>query len=116
MSAIDTYLKSVEPSQQKELQRIREFIIKLVPEAEETLSYGMPTFKYKGKILLHIGAFKNHMSIFPTADPEIGSQLSRQLEEFRTSKGTLQFTEAHPIPDSLIKDIVAIRIQSILQS
>lgn len=113
MNSIDTYLASVSPSQKTELERIRRFVQQLVPEAEETISYGMPTFKYKGKVLIHYAAFKDHMSIFPTAGPLADPKLSNQLEKFRTSKGTLQFTEDNIIPESLIKGLVTTRIKSI---
>lgn len=113
MNAIDTYLAAINPSQKKELEKIRRHIQQFVPEAEEAISYGMPTFKYKGRILIHFAAFKSHMSVFPTADPAVDSGLGNQLEKFRTSKGTLQFTEENPIPGSLIREIVAIRLKSI---
>lgn len=110
---VDTYLAGLVPAQKKELERIRTLVKKTFPDTEETISYGMPTFKYKGKILIHYAGFKNHMSIFPTADPLMYSNLGKQLEKFRTSKGTLQFTEDNPIPDSLIKELLAIRVKTI---
>lgn len=104
MNPIDDYLKNVKPSQKAELERVRKIIKQIVPEAEETISYGMPTFKYNKKYLIYFAAFKNHMSIFPASDSmiaEIG-----ELAKFRKSKGTLQFTEANPISDELLKQIV----------
>lgn len=112
---MDEYLSTINPSQRQALQRIRNTVHELVPEAEEMISYGIPTFKYRGKPLIHFAAFKDHMSVFPTADPMI-QVIGDQLAEFRTSKGTLQFTEDNPIPEDLIRKIVETRLKSISNS
>jgi len=113
METVDEYLKTVTPSQKIALERIRALVKKLVPDAEETISYGMPTYKYNGKVLIHFAAFKDHLSIFPTADLSIDTGLNKKLEKYRSGKGTLQFTLDDPIPDDLIKDIVKIRLNDI---
>ena len=111
MSVIDEYLADVTPTQKTALEHIRKTVKQHVPDAEEVISYGMPTFKYRGKPLLHIAAFKDHLSVFPTADPKLLK--IDGLATFQTSKGTLQFTEDNPIPDTIIKEIVEVRIESI---
>ena len=111
MAVIDTYLENVSPTQKVELQRIRIFIRKLVPGAEETISYGLPAFKYKGKPLVYFGAFKDHMSLFPTSGPT--ETLKDKLTDYTVSKGTIQFTEKNPLPDSLLKEIILERISAI---
>lgn len=108
---IDTYLQDVPQPQQTELQRIREFIKQTVPSAEETISYGMPTFKYKGKSLIHFAAFKDHLSIFPTSAPI--AELKEQLADFATAKGTIHFTVEKPVPDNVIKQLLEVRIADI---
>ena len=62
---VDEYLNRIEPSQRKQFERVRKIVKKLVPEAEEVISYGIPTWKYRGKYLIYFAAFKNHMSIYP---------------------------------------------------
>lgn len=111
MSVIDTYLESISPVQHQALQHIREIIQSQVPDAEEAISYGMPTFKYKKKNLIHFAAFKDHMSLFPAGDEMVSSIVG--VDAFRTSKGTLQFTIDTPIPDDMIKQIVALRVHNI---
>lgn len=108
---VDEYLANLEPEQRAALQHIRELIEDLVPEAEESMSYGMPAFKYRGKPLVYFAAFKDHLSIFPTSEPAEAFQ--EQLKDFKTSKGTIQFTLAHPLPDALIKDVVLYRIETL---
>lgn len=112
MNAIDDYINQLPDSQVVQLNRIRNLVKRHVPESTETISYGMPTFKYNGKVLFHCGAFKDHMSLFPTGDHKI-TELSSELEKFRTSKGTYQFTDTNPIPDYLIEKIITARMQSI---
>lgn len=111
MTDFDTYIQNTPPSQRKVLLHICEVVKSVAPEAEATISYAIPTFKYKKKNLIHFAAFKDHSSIFPTVKPI--DELADQLKKYRTGKGTLQFSEDAPIPDNLIKELVLIRKQSI---
>lgn len=102
MTTVDEYLETVKPSQKVALERIRVIIKQTVPEVEESISYNMPTFKYKGNSLLLFSAFKNHMSIFGHL-----SNFEEELKDFKLShKGTVQFTEKKPIPEKIIKEII----------
>ena len=111
MSVIDDYLKDFPASQQAELNRIRTIVKEMCPDAEETLGYGIPTFKYRGKNLVHFAAFKDHMSFFPTSTPI--AELDEKVAKYKTGKGTLQFTEDNPIPEDVIRDLVKIRLEDI---
>ncbi|MEO5627414.1 MAG: DUF1801 domain-containing protein [Candidatus Saccharimonadales bacterium] len=106
MSVIDDYLKNLPSDQKQNLEHIRSLAKGLVPEAEETIGYGMPVLKYKGKYLLGFAPFKDHMSIFPGA--EAVELMSAKLTGFKTSKGTVQFTVKRPIPDQLLTEIIVI--------
>jgi uncharacterized protein YdhG (YjbR/CyaY superfamily) len=112
MSVIDDYLKDVSPTQKVELEHIRTLIKQMAPEVEEVISYGMPSFKYKKRILLHMAAFKDHMSIFPASDSMI-KEVGEGLAKFRTGKGTLQFTESKPIPEAMLRKIIDYRLSSV---
>jgi uncharacterized protein YdhG (YjbR/CyaY superfamily) len=108
---VDEYLHNVEPKKRKILQHIRAHIHAAVPDAVECMSYGMPAFKYKGQPLMYYGAFSNHMSIFPTSGPlEV---LKEKLQGYTVSKGTVQFTENHQLPDDLITEMLQLRIAAI---
>lgn len=111
MSDFATYVNKLSEPERAEFERIRSIVKTTVPEAEETFSYMMPTFKYKGRPLLHVGAFKNHMSLFPTAGPI--AELEDELKEFNTGKGTLQFTPDKPIPEDIIKELLLARTAQI---
>lgn len=109
--SVDQYLKQLSSEQIEQYERIKRLVSLVTPDAEEVMSYGVPTFEYKGKILLHFGAFKNHMSLFPGS--EATQQFAKRLKDYEVSKGTIRFTSDKPLPDDLVKDIVAMRYEQI---
>lgn len=111
MITVTSYLENASLDQREEYERIRAIVATSVPEFEEMISYGLPTFKYKGKPLLYFGAFKNHMSIFPTPSPV--ETLKERLEPYKVSKGTIQFTQDNLLPEDLITDLIQLRKHTI---
>ncbi len=83
------------------MKKIRKNIKDLVPEAVETISYEMPTFKLKGKNFVHFAAFKNHIGFYPT--PRGISNFEEELSKYKHAKGSAQFPLDQPIPYDLIK-------------
>lgn len=112
MTTVNDYLDTIDPQQRNEFERLRSIVRQLAPNAVETISYGMPTFKVNGRPLIYFGAFKHHMSLFPTPGP--AEQLKDRLISYKVSKGTIQFTFDNPLPDSLIKDIILARLNEIV--
>ena len=107
MKTIDDYLNQLPPQQSADLNDIRKKIHALVDGLEETISYGIPTLRYRGKNLIHIAGFADHMSVFPGAHAiEV---LDKKLDSFIISKGTIQFTHEHPLSDKLLSEMVTIR-------
>lgn len=104
---VDQYLATVPDAERAELERLRAFVRNLVPEAIESISYGMPAYKYKNKPLFYFAAFKDHLSVFATPGPN--ELLKDKLAAYKTSKGTIQFTLDHPLSDDLLTDILALR-------
>ena len=111
MSIIDEHLDKLNDPEKAELQRIRQIVREIVPDAEEVISYGMPGFKYRGKYLVGFAAFKDHLSLFPTSGPI--EELQAKLAGFYLAKGTIQFTVNKPIPESLIKELLLCRVRMI---
>lgn len=105
MSVIDDLLQKVAEPQRAELQKIREFVHAQAPEAEEVMTYGMPGFKYQEKYLIAFAAFNDHLSIFPGADAT--TLFKSELSDYKTSKGTIQFTVDKPLPANLLQKIIA---------
>lgn len=103
---VDDYLAAVPSDAAREaLESLRSAIREELPEVEEVIKYGIPTYKQNG-FVASIAAFKNHCSFFPghTAD-----QFVEELKEFKVSKGTVQFAPDRPLPVALVKAMVRAR-------
>jgi uncharacterized protein YdhG (YjbR/CyaY superfamily) len=96
------------PSPVKErLEKLRAAIKKAAPKAEETISYGIPTFKQNGN-LVHFAGYKNHIGFYPGAGGI--EAFKKELAAFETSKGTVQFPHDRPLPLGLISKIVKFNV------
>ena len=106
---VEAYLaKAPEPSRST-LEKVRACIRTAAPaEATETISYGMPAFRYKGALVAY-AAFKNHCSFFPM-NASLLDAMGEELKQYRTSKGTIQFAVDRPLPATLVKKIVKARV------
>jgi len=108
---VDEYLARVPEPARSTLNKIRAAIRCAVPpEATETISYGMPAFKYKG-VLVWFAAFSNHCSLFPTAS--VVDAFKDELKGFSTSKGTIQFPIDKPLPAALVRRLVKARVAQV---
>lgn len=105
---IDEYIKSFPKNVQKILEQVRQAIKKSAPEAQETINYQIPTFKLNGN-LVHFAAFKNHIGFYPA--PSGLKAFKKELSDYKSSKGSVQFPLDKPIPLSLIKKIVKFRVK-----
>ncbi|MDD3793913.1 MAG: DUF1801 domain-containing protein [Candidatus Gracilibacteria bacterium] len=105
---IDDYISGFPSDVQIILQKIRKIIIESNPDLVEIINYGVPTFKLNGKNMVHFGAFKKHISIFP--GPEAIEHFSTRLGQYKISKGTIQFSLDKEIPYDLIGEIVRYKI------
>ena len=107
-SNIDEYIAGFPETTQDILQKVRTTIRNSVPEAEEAISYGIPTFKLKGN-LVHFAGYKNHIGFYPGA---AGIEtFKEELSQYKLSKGTVQFPIDKPIPFDLISKIVDFRVK-----
>lgn len=104
---IDEYIAGFPPEIQNLLQRIRETIHQSAPDAEEKISYGMPTFYLEGN-LVHFAAHKNHIGFYPV--PSGIAQFEKELSVYSRSKGAVQFPYDQPIPFDLLQKIVEFRV------
>jgi uncharacterized protein YdhG (YjbR/CyaY superfamily) len=106
---IDQYLAGVPEPGRSTLQKVRAIILSAVPPgAAEAISYGIPTFKYKGNMVA-FAAFKQHCSFFPMSYAVIDA-FKKDLKEFAVAKGTIRFPLDHPLPAPLLKRMVKARI------
>ncbi len=105
---IKDYIAGYPKEVQAILKKIRATIRKAAPDAEEAMSYQMPTFKLKGN-LVHFAAFKNHIGFYPA--PTGIEQFKKELAIYQKGKGTLQFPLDKPMPLGLITKIVKFRVK-----
>ena len=112
VNSIDEYISLFSPDIRKQLQSLRQTILKAAPEFEEAIRYCMPTFRQNGN-LVHFAAFKNHIGFYPTPSGIVA--FPKELSGYVTSKGTVQFQFGEPIPHGLIAKIVKFRVQESLE-
>jgi len=110
---IDEYIAGFPKEVQEKLEQIRLTIRKAAPDAEETISYKMPTFTLMGKYLVYFAAYKNHISLYPA--PIEVEEFKKDLDVYGSGKGTVKFPLDKPIPFDLISRIVKYRVKEDLK-
>jgi len=109
---IDAYLATLPPDQQEALQALRKRIARTVPDAVETISYGMPAFRLGGRGLIWFAGWKAHCSIYPLTDAFLAAHRG-ELKGFGRTKGSLHFTPEHPLPDELLDRLIRERVADV---
>jgi len=106
---IDEYIAGFPEATQKSLNKVRSTIRKVVPKAEETISYGIPTFKINGRYVIYFAGYKNHVSVYPA--PRENPEFKKELSVYKGGKGTVQFPLDKPLPSDLIRRITKFRVK-----
>ena len=106
-SSIDEYITTFPEEIQKKLEDLRATIKAAAPEAQEKISYQMPTFYLQGN-LVHFAAYKNHIGFYPA--PRGIEAFKNELATYDGSKGTVKFPLDKPLPLDLISKIVKYRV------
>ncbi len=104
---IDAYIQTFPKDVQAILQKVRQTIQKAAPDAVETISYQMPTFKLNGKGLVYFAAYEKHIGFYPI--PSGMKAFEKQLAPYKQGKGSVQFPIDQPIPYDLVRRIVVFR-------
>lgn len=110
-TTIEEYLSNIEPTHRTAMQDIVKLTKKLVSEAKEGISYGMPTFKYKNQPLIHFVVYKKHISFIPAGNPI--KVLEDRLKDYKHTKTSIQFPLDTPLPVELITDLINLRVKDI---
>ena len=109
---IDKYLAGIDEPKRATLQKLRQTIHGIIPDAEETISYGMPAFRQEGKVIAGFAAFKNHLAYLPHSGAVLGD-LSDDLAGYESTQGSLHFPIDQPLPRALVKKLIAARLKDI---
>ena len=112
---IDEYQSTLPAETVERLQAIREAIHELVPEVEETISYQIPCFKYKG-YLIYYSAYAKHITISYPYSKEFLAHFEAPLQELVVSKSAIQFPHKNPLPIELIKEMIKFRAEENIQN
>jgi uncharacterized protein YdhG (YjbR/CyaY superfamily) len=111
---VDRYLAGVEEPKRATLQKLREIIREILPDAEEVISYGVPAFRQNGKVIAGFAAFKNHLAYLPHSGSVI-TELQDQLAGYTSTPGSLHFPIDKPLPRTLVKQLIAVRLRQVKQ-
>ncbi len=107
---IDAYLDALEEPKRTTLALLRDTIMAIVPDAEQGISYGMPAFKLQGRTIAGFAAFKNHLSYLPHSGSVI-PQLAKETEGYASTKGSLHFPIDKPLPKTLVRKLLTVRME-----
>jgi uncharacterized protein YdhG (YjbR/CyaY superfamily) len=105
---IDEYIEAFSPEVQDILQKIRRVVHDAAPDAEEAISYQIPTFKLNGA-LVYFAAFKKHIGFYPPLSGD--TRLEKAVSRYAGEKGNLRFPLDQPIPYDLIERITKLRVK-----
>lgn len=107
--SIEEYISTFPNEVKERLEEIRKLVKKEAPEAVESISYGMPTFKLNGKPLVYFAGYEHHIGFYPI--PSGIEAFKKELSIYKQGKGSVQFPLNQPLPTELIEKIVKFRVQ-----
>ncbi|HZL72204.1 MAG TPA: DUF1801 domain-containing protein [Planctomycetota bacterium] len=113
--SIDDYMQAQPAPVRSILQSVRAAIGKAVPDAEEAISYQLPTFKLHGRAIIHFAGWKQHYSIYPATDG-LAEAFRKELAGYEISKGTIRFPLSEPVPLKLIARLAKYRAKVAAES
>lgn len=106
---IEEYIRTFPPAIQIILENIRQAIHLAAPDARETISYGIPTFKLNNKRLVYFAGWKHHISLYPT--PAGDAAFQQKIAPYKKAKSTLQFPLDQSIPYELVQEVVTLLVK-----
>ncbi len=108
---VDQYIQGFPEPVAKRLLAIRNLILRAAPEAAESMSYGMPAYRLKGKQLIYFAAFSKHLGVYAT--PAAHHNFADQLKGYKQGKGSIQFPHNKELPMALLEKILRYKINEV---
>jgi uncharacterized protein YdhG (YjbR/CyaY superfamily) len=105
---VDEYLRGLEEPKRSTLEALRRTILEIVPDAEQVISYKVPAFRVDGRIVAGFAAFKDHLSYLPFSGSVL-PELASELEGYTMTKSALHFPVDRPLPETLVRKLIAAR-------
>jgi uncharacterized protein YdhG (YjbR/CyaY superfamily) len=109
---VDAYLRGLEEPKRSTLQALRRTTLEIVPDAEQVISYRVPAFRVRGKIVAGFAAFKEHLSYLPFSGSVLG-QLGEELDGYTMTKSALHFPVDRPLPKTLVEKLIRVRLAEV---
>ena len=110
IESVAAYIAGFPPEVRRVLAKIRAVIRDIAPQATESITYGVPTFKVGGRPLVYFAAFNAHVSLYPMTAP-VKTRFKKELDGYKGGKGTIQFPLDAPVPYALIRKLVRFKMQ-----
>ncbi len=107
ISDVDDYIDQFDGVVRERLRLMQKLIRAEVPEATESISYGLVGYKLNGKPLVYFGGFKQHVGFYAT--PNGHEAFAKEFAEYKQGKGSVQFPLDKPLPVELVKRVVEYR-------
>jgi uncharacterized protein YdhG (YjbR/CyaY superfamily) len=105
---IDDYIAGFPAATRAALHDVRRTLAAAMPDAEETISYRIPTFRLNGSYVVYFAGFKNHVSIYPLIGQ---TDFEDEVAPYRSGRATVKFPLDAPIPMPLIAKIAAFMLE-----
>jgi uncharacterized protein YdhG (YjbR/CyaY superfamily) len=108
-ATVEEYLATLSPDRRAPMDDLRRTIRTAAPEAVETISYQMPSFRLDGRFFVSYAAYRRHYSLFPASEAVVEA-LGDTVRPYLSGRGTIRFDAAAPIPLELVRRIVEVRL------
>ena len=110
--SVDEYIASQPAAVRPVLELVRRTIRKVVPDADEVISYKIPTYKLNGRAMLYFAGWSQHFSLYPSSG-QLVAAFKVELAPYEVSKGTIRFPLSEPVPVKLIEGIAKFRAKEV---
>lgn len=107
VTTVDEYIKQFTGEARTRLEAMRQLVRSEAPDAEESVAYGMPAYKLKGKPLIYFGGFTQHIGLYAT--PSGHEAFKEEFAKYKQGKGSVQFPLDQPLPVELIRRVIRYR-------
>ncbi|MFZ1788452.1 MAG: DUF1801 domain-containing protein [Saprospiraceae bacterium] len=105
---VKVYISTFSEAFQNRMIKVRDLILQHAPEAEESISYGIPSYKTFGRPLIYFAGFKNHIGLYAT--PSGHEKFKKELSTYKQGRGSVQFLLKEEMPYDLIEQIIKFRV------
>ena len=109
---VDRYLEALDEPRRGTLEALRRTILSILPDSEQTISYGMPAFKRNGKVIAGFAAFKAHLAYLPHSG-SVFAPLKDELKGYTYTSGSLHFPIDRPLPKTLVSKLIKVRLEQL---